>query len=304
MASGSGNTIVAGTIGITGTTTAAIANFSGKVSANDTTDSSSVSTGGLITAGGLGVAKAVSIGTTLGIGVAPTARNIQVNASSPLLWLLDTSSNLAIAELAASSTEVRLASTTGNAYLPLNFYTNGTKQLAINTAGLAAFTAAVTVGTTLGVTQLLTPTGGIKGVSTNTNATTGNVGEYIESVISTATNVPGNSGDWSDMTSITLGAGDWDISLVYENVPNSSTQTLSDIGMSTTTGNSATGLVKGSNYIIIALSNVSDRGAAIPSWRQSLSGSTIVYAKLKATYTIGTPQYQCRLSARRVQPGA
>ncbi len=80
----------------------------------------------------------------VGIGTAATARNLQVAGVTPLLWLNDTTSNLGIAELAASSTEVRLASTTGNAYLPLNFYTNGTKQLAIDTAGVATFTGSLT----------------------------------------------------------------------------------------------------------------------------------------------------------------
>ncbi len=82
----------------------------------------------------------------VGIGTAATARHLQINATTPLLWLVDGTSNLGIAELAATSTEVRLASTTGNAYLPLNFYTNGTKQFGIGTDGLGTFYASLRVG--------------------------------------------------------------------------------------------------------------------------------------------------------------
>lgn len=57
----------------TGTLAAAIANFSGVVSANDTTQTTSVSTGGLVTAGGLGVAKAIIAAGPVGVGTSAMA---------------------------------------------------------------------------------------------------------------------------------------------------------------------------------------------------------------------------------------
>ena len=53
-----------------------------------------------------------------------------------------------------------------------------------------------------------------KGTTTNDNALTGNVGEYVESVVEGAN--AGASTQFGDATSIILTAGDWDVTLIGE----------------------------------------------------------------------------------------
>jgi hypothetical protein len=78
------------------------------------------------------------------------------------------------------------------------------------------------------------------------------------------------------------------------------------LGISTTSGNSNTGLVNGSNLYAgpgpVAATGGGASGS-VASWRKNVSGSTIVYAKYRASFSVATPQCYGRLSARRVQPG-
>ncbi len=145
-----------------------------------------------------------------------------------------------------------------------------------------------------------------KGTATNDSAATAYIGEYVESVISTLTNFPGASGNLGDATSISLTAGDWDVSAtVLLNEAGGSLTTQMDLGISQASGNDGTGLTLGSNRLRngdgTTTISPTARSMSIPAYRQSLSGTTTIYAKLLGTYTVATPQYRCRLSARRVR---
>lgn len=143
--------------------------------------------------------------------------------------------------------------------------------------------------------------GGIVGTTTNDNAAVGNVGYYVESVVS-ATNFPAN-GTYGDLTSISLTAGDWDVTVNGEVTINTAVgfnATL--VGISSTSGNSATGLVRGSNACaFLAPTFVNGCGNSIPSYRMSLSTTTTVYYKMYAEYASGNPQIKGRISARRMR---
>jgi hypothetical protein len=148
-----------------------------------------------------------------------------------------------------------------------------------------------------------TSTQGIVGTTTNDSAATGNVGQYTESVISTPASAP-TSAQWGDLTSISLTAGDWDVTAIATCILNGGTATVRpQVGISTTSGNSATGLIDGSNWVWAPASPAStaNASAAVPSYRMSLSGTTTVYLKVQFGYSAGTPQFQGRLSARRVR---
>lgn len=144
----------------------------------------------------------------------------------------------------------------------------------------------------------------IVGTTTNDNAPAGNIGEYVESVVA-AVSFPATT-VYGDATSISLTAGDWDVSLnfVYSGA-GATVDTDWAIGISITTGNSTTGLVVGSNYknaISPPMSAANNNGSAdVCNWRRSLSGTTTIYAKYAATYTGTTPSAFARLSARRVR---
>jgi hypothetical protein len=149
-------------------------------------------------------------------------------------------------------------------------------------------------------------TDGIKGTTTNDSAASGNVGEYIGSSVG-AQNSAG-SGRYFDVTSISLTAGDWDVRGAVEFMRNGATFSLVNLewGMSTTSGNSATDLITGLNYLYqdttLIPTSFSDYGVSLPTWRLSLSSTTTVYLKAYyATFSSGTPQASGALSVRRIR---
>lgn len=141
----------------------------------------------------------------------------------------------------------------------------------------------------------------VHGTNTNDAGAAAYVGEYVESVISSYTNFS-TSTQYGDLTSISLTAGDWDVSLVGDCYGNSAAVTLVNFGISITSGNSSTGLVNGSNSVYPAPPGTTgDSSGAISAYRMSLSGTTTVYFKYRSSYSVATPQAVGRLSARRVR---
>lgn len=146
----------------------------------------------------------------------------------------------------------------------------------------------------------------VRGTTTNDNAPAGFVGEYIESVISTYTNLPGASNVWGNLTSISLTAGDWDVTGAMNWIVNGSTITsgidLTEMAISVNSGATTTDQVQGSNQLsVLVPTTLTDRFAIVPSYRISIASTTTVYLKLISTYSVASPQYKCRLSARRVR---
>lgn len=168
-------------------------------------------------------------------------------------------------------------------------------------------TVGITAGGTLGLTVAATAVTSVvklvaKGTATNDSAASGNIGEYIESLITSATSFP-SSGQWGDGTSITLTAGDWDVTFTVLVEANGATVTSWGFGISTTTGNSSSGLVEGTTRGTSFVPTASiDSYGTMPNVRMSIAGSTIVYGKLLGSFSVATMRYKgCRLSARRVR---
>jgi hypothetical protein len=138
-----------------------------------------------------------------------------------------------------------------------------------------------------------------KGTATNDDAAAGYIGEYVASVITSSTNFP-STGTYGDLTSISLTAGDWDVDAVIDVSKNGATITGILFGISVTTGNSSTGLQAGDSRSSCFLPTASDNGSgSIPRFRKSLSGTTTIYFKYEAAFSVATPQATGRLSARR-----
>lgn len=167
---------------------------------------------------------------------------------------------------------------------------NGLYRIGTNNIGIAAGgTKAIDIAST-GVAVL--------GTTTNDSAAAGFVGQYIESVVGNTTMV--TTGNWQDLTSISLTAGDWDVTvLIYMNNQTSFTQGQG--GISTTSGNSATGLVAGSNFLSTSVVSNTEGHITVANYRMSLSATTTVYGKAKAIFTGTQPQFSGRLSARRMR---
>ncbi len=157
--------------------------------------------------------------------------------------------------------------------------------------------------TLLGSLAFNPTTGGIIGTTTNDSVATGTVGEYVTATVG-ATNCP-TSGQYGDLTSISLTAGDWQISGSGFFSINGSTWSSVQLGISTTTGNSATGLTNGDTLLINSwLSSAvtpTVLSVTIAPLRVSLSGTTTYYLKYLSSFTGGPPTALGRLSARRVR---
>ncbi len=149
-----------------------------------------------------------------------------------------------------------------------------------------------------GVTTNLT--GDKLGTTTNDNAAAGHVGEYISSVIPVASPVTMASNAATDVTSISLTAGDWDI-----------TANVSYIGMGTTaigayvwTSTTSATVVDQSLYTDIGLGAaavLTTIGLNAPSVRYSLSTPTTIYLTSYLANTSGTGSACGAIYARRAR---
>lgn len=168
---------------------------------------------------------------------------------------------------------------------------SSTLAIAGANSDITSMTAVTTLSTAAGVA--------VHGTNTNDNAAAGYKGEYVESVITVAVNV-GTSLQWADMTSISLTAGDWDVTGICDLNKNGAVINSSYCGISSTSGNSGTGLSIGSNEVPLFLPTAnSDGGGSIPSYRVSLSGTTLIYLKNFSDYSGAIPKFYGRISARR-----
>jgi hypothetical protein len=136
------------------------------------------------------------------------------------------------------------------------------------------------------------------GTTTNDSASAGQVGEVVLSTVSLV-NYPA-TGTWGDLTSISLTAGDWDIAAITQQTTPGTMTGETRLGISTTSGNSATGLTIGYNRLtFITATATTDSGGSIPMYRLSLASTTTVYLKYFTEYSTGTPKASGTIIARR-----
>lgn len=159
--------------------------------------------------------------------------------------------------------------------------------------GLSANTATIT---TLNVS-------GIVGVVNGSNATTGNVGQYLRSFVSSANKVTLTTNVYVDITNVMLSAGDWEVNgnVTLNNASGSCEFPLAGFG--TGSGNSATGLVAGDTMSLAPLGpiNSADLTIVIPTTRYSVTSPTPIYLKTRATVNSGTIAGYGKITARRVR---
>lgn len=143
----------------------------------------------------------------------------------------------------------------------------------------------------------------IKGTVTNTSAAAGDVGEEIVSSVSTYTNYT-TSATYQNITSITLTAGDWDLSAAGTIFGNSATMTAGEFEfvISTTTA-SSTGAVNGRDFAYGTVGGISilHDSRAFATQRISLSSSTTYYLNTKVSFSAGNPQFTGFIRARRIR---
>jgi len=143
----------------------------------------------------------------------------------------------------------------------------------------------------------------ITGTNTNDSAASGNVGEYISAtVLRAAAITTTNSTAFQSLTSISLTAGDWDVTGVAAEFGGTATTGFDlevYVGTSATAADGAYAVNIGETT---STSNGNgDSGTCIPNVRISLSTTTTVYIMVVTQFTTGTGKVYGRISARRIR---
>lgn len=150
----------------------------------------------------------------------------------------------------------------------------------------------------------LTASAGIVGTTTSDSAATGFVGEYVQSAIESGSTVALSNGVATNLTSIQLTAGDWDVNGVAYLVPNAvSGVTQGLLSISNTAG---TLDVLAGNIFAITLQSGGLTGGtgfsmALTRVRKSLNATTTVHFVVQSSFTISSNSTYGRITARRVR---
>ena len=145
--------------------------------------------------------------------------------------------------------------------------------------------------------------GQVPGTATNDNATAGNVGEEIISTIARASAVSLTTATAANVTSISLTAGDWDVSATCAHALGATTNiTILSCALSTTTNTfPATPAIGFAQRATAAFVPAVDATTNITPERFSLASTTIIYLVAKDTFTISTDGGYGTLRGRRVR---
>lgn len=142
-----------------------------------------------------------------------------------------------------------------------------------------------------------------KGTATNDNAAASYIGEQVRAILLEASRISAaTTNQFGDITSISLTAGDWDVTGIAAFALNGATATEAVGAVSVNTANTTTDHVPADNQVgCVAPTATLVSSATISAYRLSLSATTTVYLKGRMTYSAGTPQIYGRISARRVR---
>ena len=128
--------------------------------------------------------------------------------------------------------------------------------------------------------------------------------EYVESKNTSFNNYGITADEWGDLTSVVLSEGTWDISASANFYSNGTTTTTAvNIGVSTTSGNSSTGLAQPDTSTQRPMNNTSGNTAPLnlSTLRVSPTSTTTYYLKAFAGSSTANLQEVYKLSASRVR---
>lgn len=200
--------------------------------------------------------------------------------------------------------DIRSVPTVSSTTLP----TGSTNYVQVRTTlqpGATFFVSSGTVtelfASTVTAAALSYPTGArVKGTTTNDSANTGDYGETQISTTARA-NFPA-TGTWGDLTSKSITAGDWICWATCESEFIATTITRIQFGMSTTSGNSATGLTSGFSVGDTSIpTGAIDANLSLGPIHFSLNSTTTVYLKYKSTYSGTAPIGDGTLACLRIR---
>lgn len=181
---------------------------------------------------------------------------------------------------------------------------SGNFDLSGSTGTFKTSTGAATFGGSSNTfTNAITPsqTAGIVGTTTNNNANSGSVGEYIESVATTGS-VSLTSGSDSNITSlVSLPAGDWDVSGSVRFTPAGTTIPNFFIVSLNTTSATNSGNIDSMSLIQTTFATGGEEFIVSPVKRYSFSTATTVFLIGHANFTVSTLTAGGIIRARRVR---
>lgn len=151
---------------------------------------------------------------------------------------------------------------------------------------------------------------GITGTTTNNNVGAGGIGEFITASVVAGSAVPLTTATGANITSISLTAGDWDVSAIADFTPAATTSiTVLQAGLGTTTavllGQTGGGGV-GTDPASIWTQPATVPGAGpinidVPAVRVSLGSTTTIFFVANCTFTVSTLSAYGTIRARRVR---
>lgn len=132
--------------------------------------------------------------------------------------------------------------------------------------------------------------GQIPGVSTNTAASTGNIGEILTSTVASGSAVNLSNNTPVNLTSLSLTAGNWDAECTAEFGGSLGITTALAVGATNTTGALIDG-VSGFAQATFGATITPSNGVVIPTGRfhVSLASTSTVYCVVRALFSTGAP---------------
>lgn len=155
----------------------------------------------------------------------------------------------------------------------------------------------LTDGGALNILSTFTPTGGLVGVTTNSNAAAGIVGEYVAN---TSTSIALTTATSATLTSVGLTAGDWDVQAVISFVAaagTTATALITGSSTGTTAAFPATNALAG----VSVGSGIGAVNVTGPVTRYSIASTTTINAIALAIFSGGTLSATGFIRARRVR---
>lgn len=153
------------------------------------------------------------------------------------------------------------------------------------------------------VSGALTPAIGIVGTQTNNNAASGYIGEYQVSTIARAAAISLTNQIPTNLTSLVLPAGDWDVWGTTSYLQDSSTTRAYMLNWISTVSASFTGSpisVTDTNPSNLPLAGVDD-AYTIPMQRLSVAVPTTIYLSVQCGFGVSTTKGYGQISARRAR---
>lgn len=160
-------------------------------------------------------------------------------------------------------------------------------------------------GNTLQVSSVTVSRGQFPATNTNDNATAGNIGDYVNSDIASGSAVSLTSSTAANVTSISLGAGDWEVSANAGwtgGATTTVTQMLASLSTTSATIDTTDGreIIEAYNAFTV-FNNATFINKTLGPARFSLSSTTTVYLVIRATFAVSTCSGFGLLRARRVR---